>query len=144
MFSFIFDLLIPSIKKFVKNHREVKLRKEQDNRLDELRKEQDNKLTQYLLKSNKLQKQYVLEFDPYLFSRREFLYIDYGSSYNDGKSALEDMVENKVFQLINEEERMYEYSDYPSIYWELKLTEEAIKVINENNLMEKWKIENNK
>ncbi len=38
---------------------------------------------------------------------------------------------------------MYEYSDYPSIHWELKLTEEAIKVINENNLMEKWRAEHN-
>ncbi len=54
------------------------------------------------------------------------------------------MVKNKVFQLINEEESGCKYNDYTSsILWELKLTQEAIKVIDENNLMEKWQVEHN-
>ncbi len=155
VFSFIFDLLIPSIKKFVKNHREiksrkeqenrkVKLRKEQEDREAKLRKEQENKLTQYLLNTNEQQKQYILEFDPYLSCSRKFPYTDYTFSCSDEKYALEDMVENKVFQRIDEEEYGCEYNENISyVHWKLKLTEEAIKVINENNLIEKWKIENN-
>ena len=106
VFSFIFKALITSISKFARKRTEIKLKQEQENNLNKLKQEQENNLTEYLLNSNKLQKQCVLKFDTYLFSRREFLYIDYGSSCHDGKYALEDMVQNKVLQLINEEERM--------------------------------------
>ncbi len=153
IFSMVFYLLVTNINKFIKNYRERqykriqenklnKLKQDQENKSNKLKQDQENKLTQYLLKINEQQKQYILKFAPYLSSSRKFSYTDYTGSYSDEKYALEYMIENKVFQLINEEEDGCEYNDYTSyILWELKLTEEAIRVIDENNLMEKWRAE---